>query len=218
MKGEFLLSAIGDIDDDLIAEAADIRPVRRVPQWAKYTATAACICLIATAVFTFPSLTKDGAMAPECADKADNALMDQKEYSYTEDAVQDTITGVLMHGVTFFFYDEAGELHTEWWNYPDEEVSVEDVMSEYLRQSGSDAVCLSVLRETEGESDAVHTFGNEEVISHNVGVSTVTLTLDGIPEEHILRGLSETVRCFGLGYVKEVRILADSEEIYNEKW
>ena len=67
MTKEYLLSAIGDIDDDLIAEAAEIRPVRRIPLWAKYTAAAACLCLCTLAVLSFPGFMKCGSMAPESA-------------------------------------------------------------------------------------------------------------------------------------------------------
>ena len=219
MTKEFLLFAIGDIDDDLIAEAAYIRPPRRVPLWAKYTAAAACLCLCAVAVLSFPALMRSGSMAPESANKQDAAVMDRDDFFYTaEDEVRDTVDGILMQGVNFLFFDKDGGTRYLWWNYPDGIVSTEEVLSAYLREAGSDIACLSVIRETEGESDAVHDYGGESVISHTVGVTTVTVTLDGIPEENILRGLGETVRRLGLGYVKVVSILADGEEIWHGEW
>jgi hypothetical protein len=106
MTKDFLLSAIGDIDDDLIAEAAVIPPARRIPLWAKYAAAAACICLCTVAVLSFPGFMKCGSMAPESAN--DMAIMDTS--STSSGKTQDTGYGTLMEGVSFLFYNEAGEM------------------------------------------------------------------------------------------------------------
>ena len=133
MKRDFLLSAIGDIDDDLIAEAADIRPVRRIPLWAKYTAAAACLCLCAVAVLSFPAFMKCGSMAPESANRQDAAVMDRDDYSYSaEDTVRDTVDGILMQGVNFLFYDEDGGTRYLWWDYPDGIVGKEEVLTAHV--------------------------------------------------------------------------------------
>ena len=219
MTKEFLLSAIGDMDDDLIAEAADIRPPRRVPLWAKYTAAAACLCLCAVAVLSFPAFMRCGSMAPESAHKQDAAMMDRDDFTYTaEDAVGDKVDGILMQGVNFLFFDEDGGTRYVWWNYPDGIVGTEKVLTAYLREAGSDIACLSVVRETEGEQDEIRDYDGENVIVHTMGVTTVTVTLDGIPQEHVLRGLGETVRGFGFGNVKKVIILAEGEEIWQGEW
>lgn len=219
MKRDFLLSAIGDIDDDLIAEAADIRPVRRIPLWAKYTATAACLCLCAVAVLSFPAFMKCGSMAPESANRQDAAVMDRDDFFYTaEDEARDTVDGILMQGVNFLFFDKDGDTRYLWWNYPDGIVSTEEVLSAYLREAGSDIACLSVVRETEGEQDEIRDYGGESVIVHTMGVTTVTVTLDGIPQEHVLRGLGETVRHLGFGNVKKVIILAEGQTIWQGEW
>ena len=219
MTKEFLLSAIGDMDDDLIAEAADIRPPRRVPLWAKYTAAAACLCLCAVAVLSFPAFMRCGSMAPESANKQDAAIMDREDFTYTaEDAVGDKVDGILMQGVNFLFFDEDGGTRYLWWNYPDGIVGTEKVLTAYLREAGSDIACLSVVRETEGEQDEIRDYDGESVIVHTMGVTTVTVTLDGIPQEHVLRGLGETVRGFGFGNVKKVIILAEGEEIWQGEW
>ena len=219
MTKEFLLSAIGDMDDDLIAEAADIRPPRRVPLWAKYTAAAACLCLCAVAVLSFPAFMKCGSMAPESVNRQDAAVMDRDDYSYSaEDAVEDKVDGILMQGVNFLFFDEDGGTRYLWWNYPDGIVGTEKVLTAYLREAGSDIACLSVVRETEGEQDEIRDYDGESVIVHTMGVTTVTVTLDGIPQEHVLRGLGETVRLFGFGNVKKVIILAEGEEIWQGEW
>lgn len=219
MTKEFLLSAIGDMDDDLIAEAADIRPPRRVPLWAKYTAAAACLCLCAVAVLSFPAFMRCGSMAPESAHKQDAAIMDREDITYTaEDAVEDKVDGILMQGVNFLFFDEDGGTRYLWWNYPDGIVGTEKVLTAYLREAGSDIACLSVVRETEGEQDEIRDYDGESVIVHTMGVTTVTVTLDGIPQEHVLRGLGETVRLFGFGNVKKVIILAEGEEIWQGEW
>ena len=219
MTKEFLLSAIGDMDDDLIAEAADIRPPRRVPLWAKYTAAAACLCLCAVAVLSFPAFMRCGSMAPESAHKQDAAMMDREDFTYTaEDAVGDKVDGILMQGVNFLFFDEDGDTRYLWWNYPDGIVGTEKVLTAYLREAGSDIACLSVVRETEGEQDEIRDYDGESVIVHTMGVTTVTVTLDGIPQEHVLRGLGETVRGFGFGNVKKVIILAEGEEIWQGEW
>ena len=219
MRKDFLLSAIGDIDDDLIAEAAYIRPPRRVPLWAKYTAAAACLCLCAVAVLSFPALMRSGSMAPESANKQDAAVMDRDDFFYTaEDEARDTVDGILMQGVNFLFFDKDGDTRYLWWNYPDGIVSTEEVLSAYLREAGVDIACLSVIRETEGEKDEIRDYGGESVIVHTMGVTTVTVTLDGIPQEHVLRGLGETVRGFGLGNVKKVIVLAEGEEIWQGEW
>ena len=219
MTKEFLLSAIGDMDDDLIAEAADIRPPRRVPLWAKYTAAAACLCLCAVAVLSFPAFMRCGSMAPESAHKQDAAMMDRDDFTYTaEDAVGDKVDGILMQGVNFLFFDEDGGTRYLWWNYPDGIVGTEKVLTAYLREAGSDIACLSVVRETEGEQDEIRDYDGESVIVHTMGVTTVTVTLDGIPQEHVLRGLGETVRGFGFGNVKKVIILAEGEEIWQGEW
>lgn len=216
MTKEFLLSAIGDMDDDLIAEAAVISPARRLPLWAKYTAAAACLCLCAVAVLSFPGFMKCGSMAPESANKQDAAVMDREDFSYTaEDVAKDTVDGILMQGVAFIFYDAEGGKSSLWWDYPDGIVSTEEVLSAYLHEAGYDIACLSVIRETEGKSDAIHDIGGESVIEHTVGVTTVTVTLDGTPEEHILRGLGETVRAMG---AKVVSIHADGQEIWHGEW
>ena len=219
MTKEFLLSAIGDMDDDLIAEAADIRPPRRVPLWAKYTAAAACLCLCAVAVLSFPAFMRCGSMAPESANTQDAAIMDREDFTYTaEDAVGDKVDGILMQGVNFLFFDEDGGTRYLWWNYPDGIVGTEKVLTAYLREAGSDIACLSVVRETEGEQDEIRDYDGENVIVHTMGVTTVTVTLDGIPQEHVLRGLGETVRGFGFGNVKKVIILAEGEEIWQGEW
>lgn len=219
MTKEFLLSAIGDMDDDLIAEAADIRPPRRVPLWAKCTAAAACLCLCAVAVLSFPAFMRCGSMAPESANKQDAAMMDREDFTYTaEDAVEDKVDGILMQGVNFLFFDEDGGMRYLWWNYPDGIVGTEKVLTAYLREAGSDIACLSVVRETEGEQDEIRDYDGESVIVHTMGVTTVTVTLDGIPQEHVLRGLGETVRLFGFGNVKKVIILAEGEEIWQGEW
>ena len=219
MTKEFLLSAIGDMDDDLIAEAADICPPRRVPLWAKYTAAAACLCLCAVAVLSFPAFMRCGSMAPESANKQDAAMMDRDDFTYTaEDAVGDKVDGILMQGVNFLFFDEDGGTRYLWWNYPDGIVGTEKVLTAYLREAGSDIACLSVVRETEGEQDEIRDYDGESVIVHTMGVTTVTVTLDGIPQEHVLRGLGETVRGFGFGNVKKVIILAEGEEIWQGEW
>ena len=219
MTKEYLLSAIGDIDDDLIAEAADIRPPRRVPLWAKYTAVAACLCLCILAVLSLPAFMKCGSMAPESANRQDAAVMDREDFTYTaEDAVRDTVDGILMQGVSFLFFDEDGGTRYLWWNYPDGIVGTEEVLSAYLREAGCEITCLSVIRETEGEKDEIRDYDGESVIVHTMGITTVTVTLDGIPEEHVLRGLGETVRHIGLGNVKKVIILADGEEIWHGEW
>ena len=219
MTKEYLLSAIGDIDDDLISEAADIRPPRRVPLWAKYTAAAACLCLCTLAVLSLPAFMKCGSMAPESANRQDAAVMDREDFTYTaEDAVRDTVDGILMQGVSFLFFDEDGSLRYLWWNYPDGIVGTEEVLSAYLREAGCEITCLSVVRETEGEKDEIRDYDGESVIVHTMGVTTVTVTLDGIPQEHVLRGLGETVRHIGLGNVKKVIILADGEEIWHGEW
>ena len=219
MKRDFLLSAIGDIDDDLIAEAADIRPVRRIPLWAKYTAAAACLCLCAVAVLSFPAFMKCGSMAPESANRQDAAVMDRDDFFYTaEDEVRDTVDGILMQGVNFLFFDKDGGTRYLWWNYPDGIVGTEEVLSAYLREAGSDIACLSVVRETEGEQDEIRDYGGESVIVHTMGITTVTVTLDGIPEEHVLRGLGETVRHLGFGNVKKVIILAEGQTIWQGEW
>ena len=219
MTKEFLLSAIGDMDDDLIAEAADIRPPRRVPLWAKYTAAAACLCLCAVAVLSFPAFMKCGSMAPESANRQDAAMMDRDDFTYTaEDAVGDKVDGILMQGVNFLFFDEDGGTRYLWWNYPDGIVGTEKVLTAYLREAGSDIACLSVVRETEGEQDEIRDYDGESVVVHTMGVTTVTVTLDGIPQEHVLRGLGETVRLFGFGNVKKVIILAEGEEIWQGEW
>ena len=216
MTKDFLLSAIGDIDDDLIAEAAVISPARRLPLWAKYTAAAACLCLCAVAVLSFPGFMKCGSMAPESANKQDAAVMDREDYSYTvEDASKDTVYGTLMEGVAFIFYDAEGGKSSLWWDYPDGIVSTEEILNAYLREAGCDIACLSVVRETEGEQDTIHDIGGESVIEHKVGITTVTVTLDGTPQEHILRGLGETVR--GMG-AKVVFIHADGQEIWRGEW
>ena len=216
MTKDFLLSSIGDIDDDLIAEAAVIPPARRLPLWAKYTAAAAGICLCTVAVLSFPGFMKCGSMAPESANKQDAAVMDREDYSYTvEDASKDTVYGTLMQGVAFIFYDAEGGKSSLWWDYPDGIVSTEEILNAYLREAGCDIACLSVVRETEGEQDTIHDIGGESVIEHKVGITTVTVTLDGTPQEHILRGLGETVR--GMG-AKVVSILADGQEIWHGEW
>ena len=219
MTSEILLRAIGDIDDDLITEAQDIRPARRMPLWAKCTAAAACLGLCTVAVLSLPAFMKCGSMAPESANKQDAAVMDREDYSYTaEDVAKDTVDGILMQGVAFIFYDAEGEKSSLWWDYPDGIVSTEEVLSAYLHEAGCDIACLSVIRGTEGESDAVCDIGGESVIEHTVGVTPVTVTLDGTPEENILRGLGETVRGMGLGYVKVVSIHADGQEIWRGEW
>ena len=219
MTKEFLLSAIGDMDDDLIAEAADIRPPRRVPLWAKYTAAAACLCLCAVAVLSFPAFMRSGSMAPESANKQDAAIMDREDFTYTaEDAVGDKVDGILMQGVNFLFFDEDGSTRYLWWNYPDGIVGTEKVLTAYLREAGSDIACLSVVRETEGEQDEIRDYDGESVIVHTMGVTTVTVTLDGIPEEHVLRGLGETVSHLGFGNVKKVIILAEGQTIWQGEW
>ena len=158
MTKEFLLSAIGDMDDDLIAEAADIRPPRRGPLWAKYTAAAACLCLCAVAVLSFPAFMRCGSMAPESANKQDAAVMDRDDFFYTaEDEVRDTVDGILMQGVNFLFFDEDGGTRYLWWNYPDGIVSTEEVLSAYLREAGSDIACLSVTPESHTDHSKGHT-------------------------------------------------------------
>ena len=158
-------------------------------------------------------------MAPESANRQDAAVMDRDDYSYSaEDTVRDTVDGILMQGVNFLFYDEDGDTRYLWWNYPDGIVGTEEVLSAYLREAGSDIACLSVVRETEGEQDEIRDYGGESVIVHTMGVTTVTVTLDGIPQEHVLRGLGETVRGFGLGNVKKVIVLAEGEEIWQGEW
>ena len=219
MKRDFLLSAIGDIDDDLIAEAADIRPVRRIPLWAKYTATAACLCLCAVAVLSFPAFMRSGSMAPESANRQDAAVMDRDDYSYSaEDTVRDTVDGILMQGVNFLFYDENGGTRYLWWDYPDGIVGKEEVLTAYLGEAGCEIACLSVAAETEGEKDEIRDYDGESVIVHTMGITTVTVTLDGIPEEHVLRGLGETVRYLGFGNVKKVIILAEGQTIWQGEW
>ena len=219
MTKEYLLSAIGDIDDDLIAEAADIRPVRRIPLWAKYTAAAACLCLCTLAVLSFPGFMKCGSMAPESVNKQDAAVMEQEDFTYTaEDEVRDTVDGILMQGVNFLFFDEDGGTRYLWWDYPDGIVSTEEVLSAYLREAGVDIACLSVSAEKDCERDEVLDYGGESVIVHTMGVTAVTVMLDGIPEESILQGLGETVRHIGLGNVKKVIILADGQVIWQGKW
>lgn len=214
MTKDFLLSAIGDIDDDLIAEAAVIPPARRIPLWVKYAVAAACICLCTVAVLSFPGFMKCGSMAPESAN--DMAIMDTS--STSSGKTQDTVYGTLMEGVSFLFYDEAGEMSALWWDYPDGIVSTEEILNAYLREAGCDIACLSVVRETEGEQDTIYDYGGESVIEHKVGITTVTVTLDGTPQEHILRGLGETVRGMGLGYVKVVSIHADGQKIWHGEW
>lgn len=56
-----LLTALGEIDDAYIAEAA---PHRRIP-WRKLTALAACLCLVVTATLAlFPHTNLDPTLAP----------------------------------------------------------------------------------------------------------------------------------------------------------
>ena len=158
-------------------------------------------------------------MAPESAHKQDAAMMDREDFTYTaEDAVGDKVDGILMQGVNFLFFDEDGGTRYLWWNYPDGIVGTEKVLTAYLREAGSDIACLSVVRETEGEQDEIRDYDGESVIVHTMGVTTVTVTLDGIPQEHVLRGLGETVRLFGFGNVKKVIILAEGEEIWQGEW
>jgi hypothetical protein len=158
-------------------------------------------------------------MAPESANKQDAAVMDRDDFFYTaEDEVRDTVDGILMQGVNFLFFDEDGGTRYLWWNYPDGIVGTEEVLSAYLREAGSDIACLSVVRETEGEQDEIRDYDGESVIVHTMGVTTVTVTLDGIPQEHVLRGLGETVRGFGFGNVKKVTVLAEGEEIWQGEW
>ena len=158
-------------------------------------------------------------MAPESANKQDAAVMDRDDFFYTaEDEARDTVDGILMQGVNFLFFDEDGGTRYLWWNYPDGIVGTEKVLTAYLREAGSDIACLSVVRETEGEQDEIRDYDGENVIVHTMGVTTVTVTLDGIPQEHVLRGLGETVRGFGFGNVKKVIILAEGEEIWQGEW
>jgi hypothetical protein len=153
-------------------------------------------------------------MAPESAN--DMAIMDTS--STSSGKTQDTVCGTQMEGVSFLFYDEAGEMRALWWDYPDGIVSTEEILNAYLREAGCDIACLSVIRETEGEQDTIYDYGGESVIEHKVGITTVTVTLDGTPQEHILRGLGETVRGMGLGYVKVVSIHADGQKIWHGEW
>ena len=199
------------MDDDLIAEAAVIPPARRTPLWAKYAAAAACLCLCTVAVLSFPAFLKCGSMAPESANDA--AVMDREDYDYTYGDVQDTVS-TSEAGVAFLFYTEDGK-HSYWQEYPNGRPDAAVVFTDYLRAAGCEIACLSVSVETEGEKDEVLDYGGESVIVHTVGVTTVTVTLDGIPEENILRGLCETVRAMG---AKVVSIHADGQEIWHGEW
>ena len=46
MKSEILLQAIGKIDDELIANAGEIRSKNRIKMWLSCGAVAACIALV----------------------------------------------------------------------------------------------------------------------------------------------------------------------------
>ncbi len=51
MKEPRIVNAIEYIDEDMITEAAAYRPKKTVPQWTKWAAAAACICLCLIGVF-----------------------------------------------------------------------------------------------------------------------------------------------------------------------
>ena len=145
-------------------------------------------------------------MAPESAN--DMAIVD----------TSGTSSDISSQGTAFFFYSEDGGESSLWWEYPDGAVNTEDILNAYLREAGCEIGCVSVIRETEGEKDEIRDIGGEYVIEHTVGITTVTVTLDGIPREHVLRGLDETVHRMSLGNVKTVIILAEGEEIWRGEW
>ena len=95
MTSEQLLDAIGQIDDDLIAEAA-VTP-RRIPLRA-LTGLAAALMLCVGLLYVPTRLSDEAKMgqtaAPEAADgAAENIYLYDQEYQYTADSTNRDVTG-----------------------------------------------------------------------------------------------------------------------------
>lgn len=64
MKSEYLLNAIGAIDDDLIVEAEEKPVHRKLPLWQMATAAAAAL-VVCMGAYLWPAMQPAGAAAPE---------------------------------------------------------------------------------------------------------------------------------------------------------
>lgn len=64
MSTEKIIGALGHVDEDLIARAAEYRPVRKPIAWTRYAAMAACLCLAMGAGFWLGTMRPSGDAPP----------------------------------------------------------------------------------------------------------------------------------------------------------
>ena len=214
MKSEAFLRAVGQIDDDLILEAADA-PVRRAPAWIRpLSAVAACAVIAVGLLAAVPLLWRTGSdkameMAPAADEEICDGLFDQA-VGNTSSSKTDGSTSTAGNpsspteiapdtgeGVRVTWWDfricENGVWHHERVDYPHGLPPMQTLVSDYLAAAGSQVRCVSATRSVVGEKDEV--IGG--IVKHTVGVTTWTITLDGDPGEDIRRGLTNTVLSSG---------------------
>ncbi len=70
MSTDKIIGALGHVDEELIARAAEYRPVRRPVAWTRYAAMAACLCLALGAGFWLGTARTSGGTAPSVTEPA----------------------------------------------------------------------------------------------------------------------------------------------------
>ncbi len=231
MKREFLLKALGQIDDDLICEAnAKNNPIERKPFaknkiWRTLGSVAAAIVLVCgvwTAIemggLNVAMEKSDSNYAPDTAHptEVEKADANGKHYytadgQYTANNAADTESALdtstdLWYEINtdvWFFLCKDGVWTEEKITYRDGIPSAEMIAAAYLTRVGAAAKCLSVIVETVGEKDTV--IG--EVIVHEVGVRTAHVTLEGDLTDDQLRGLVATIgNLTAVHYVRPITV------------
>lgn len=212
MKSEAFLRIVGQIDDDLILEAAET-PIRRTSAWIRpLSAVAACAVIAVGILAAVPLLWRTGSdkameMAPAADEEIFDGLFDQAvgntntsnsktdgsasaagSPSSPTETVPDTGEGVRVTWWDFRIC-ENGVWHHQRVEYPSGLPPMQTIVSDYLAAAGADVRCVSAERSVVGEKDEV--IGS--IVQHTVGVTTWTVTLDGDPGEDIRRGLTNTV-------------------------
>lgn len=210
MKSEAFLRVVGQIDDDLILEAADA-PVRRAPAWIRpLSAVAACAVIAVGILAAVPLLWRTGSdkameMAPAADEEICDGLFDQAVGNTSNSKTDGSASAAgnpssptetapdTGEGVRVTWWDfricENGVWHHERVEYKSGPPPMQTLVSDYLAAAGSQVRCVAAARSVVGEKDEV--IG--DIVQHTVGVTTWTVTLDGDPGEDIRRGLTNTV-------------------------
>ena len=110
MRPEQIHDALNDLDDELIEETAELRNRKRPFAWKKWTALAACICLVLAGTFTVLSLTRPNKeeaneipaenegiceqASPECAPELQVRILSWQENCFTGEIIAAGATGL----------------------------------------------------------------------------------------------------------------------------